>query len=211
MFQQLEMFEQEYDSREEILFSYYVTELLEHGWLEHAEYQPASFVLSEDHLVHAYEQKKDKNVPVNVKLARGHKYTADWKLAWSKKADGVFFWHTGGVYKSGFYPYRKARAGNHVPFYATSRQTYVDIKGGFIGRNNTSAITFPINQKMLLTEGVFVQKVVVSLDQKSIFHKTFTPRRVVYEEIYKVDGKHGKKGHTKLKYEPKLLEQWLRS
>ena len=47
-FKQLSMgFEPEYESKEELLFSSYVSELLEGGWLKKASHQPDSFVLSD--------------------------------------------------------------------------------------------------------------------------------------------------------------------
>lgn len=133
-FVQLDMFEKEFDSKEEYWFSCYLGELKEHGWLVDYKYQPQSFVLSEDHYVHAFEHKKDCNKPIQIKLMRGAEYTADFKLIWSKNARNVFFWGDGNVGKVGFYPFRKAKAGSHVPFYAVTGVdeivSYIDVKGG---------------------------------------------------------------------------------
>lgn len=208
-------FEDEFASKEERLFSYYISELILGGWLKKAVYQPESFLLTEDKFVFAYEKKKDKNVPVNIKLTRGAKYTADWLLEWDRKSDGIFYWREGGKYKAGFYPYRKARAGNHVPFFATAIDhnitSYIDVKGGFTGRNNSSGVTFSNNQKWMMDKGIFIQKVVVTLDEKSVFYKTFTPAQVVIQEIYQKNCKHGEKGDTKLKFEPKLIEHFVKN
>lgn len=204
------MFEQEFASKEEKLFSYYVGELLEHGHLIEATYQPEPFILSKDVIVHAYEKKKDKNVLIDVKLTRGSSYRADWCLLWSSEAEGIFYWEQGGIYRAGFYPYRKARAGNFIPFFAENCVSYVDIKGGFVARNNTSGVTFPVIQKILSHKGTFVQKVVVSLDEKGIFQRSFTPRNVIRDEVYKRDYKEFKARESKLRYEPKLIEHFVK-
>ena len=86
--------------------------------------------------------------------------------------------------------------------------TWVDVKGTFSGAHGLAK--FSIIQKWLLTNGTFIQKVVVSLDEKSIFAKTFTPRTIVSQEVYKKDCRYGKEGDSKLKYEPRLLEHYLR-
>lgn len=69
---------------------------------------------------------------------------------------------------------------------------------------------FPIIQKWLMSKGTFVQKVVVTLDEKGIFSRSFTPRSVIANEVYKKNCKFGKEGDSKLKYEPKLIEQWTK-
>lgn len=203
-------FEQQYDSTEEKWFSFYVSELLEHGWLSAAQYQPDSITLVEDHYVHAYISKKNTNELKRVKLLAGMSFTPDWKLYWNDEADGVFFWTEGGVYQKGFFPYSKKYHNNHVPFFASGNISLIDIKGTFIGKSNTSAITFPVKQKCLLRDGIFVQKIVVSLDEKSIFAKSFTPRQVIIDEVYVKDCKHGKTGDSKLKYKPTLIEHWTK-
>ena len=61
-----------------------------------------------------------------------------------------------------------------------------------------------------MSKGVFVQKVVVSLCEKSIFYRTFTPRTVVSGEVYKKDYKDKKAGESKLKYKPVLIEHFVK-
>jgi hypothetical protein len=204
-------FDKQYDSKEEVMFSYYVNELIDKGWLVGAEYHPHPVSVTDEHKVHAYTRSGERNIMTYVTLAKKHEYTYDWKLYWSDKAHGVFFWKEGGVYEKGFYPYSKPKNENYLPFYASQNVSLVDIKGGFIGRNNTSAITFPINQKVLLSRGMFVQKIVISLDEKGLFYRTFTPRQVVIDEVYKKDAGTHKAGDSKLKYQPRLLEQWTRN
>jgi len=201
-------FEQQYASSEEKWFSFYISELIDSGFLLEANYQPKSITLLEDVHVHAYHTHKNHNELVQVKLLSGMVYTMDWELLWSEKAHGIFTWREGGVYHKGFYPYRKGH--QFIPFYSVDRVSLVDIKGQVIGRSNTSAITFPIKQKALMRDGVFIQKVVMTLDAKGLFARTFTPRQVVIDEVYKVNTKKNVVGDSKLKFQPILLEQWLR-
>lgn len=211
---QLTMFEQQYASVEEKRFSYYVNELLDGGWLLNATYQPSSFLLTEDVKVHAFVHKKNSNEMVYVKLLNGSEYTCDWELLWSPKADGVFTWREGGVYNKGFFPYSKKYPNCFIPFYSVGGVSYIDVKGNFAAQGNSSAITFPVKQKMLMQKGIFVQKVVLSLDDKSLFANTFTPRDVIRDEVYSKDYKKGgvvhEAGTSKLKFTPVLIEDFVK-
>ena len=210
---QIEFDGTQYASTEEVMFSSYVAELLERGWLVDAIYQPRPFLLAPDTHVYAREHTKKGTKESKVKLLNKHIFTADWELTWSEKADGVFTWNTQGTYKHGFYPYRKGYADNFIPFYEVGGVSYIDVKGEVVGRNNSSAITFPLNQKWVMASGYYVQKVIVSLKDKSVFARTFTPRRVVVDEVYKKDYKRNGKilareGDSKIKYEIVLIEHF---
>jgi len=200
-----------YASKEELLFSYYISELINNGWVEKAEYQPTCFKLSDEKLVHVFEKGRTKNDIKYVKLANDVVYTADWKIIWNKRAEGVFYWVEGGVYEKGFYPYRKARHSSFIPFFAMTNGnafSFVDVKGSFSSAPGTA--TFSVKQKWLASMDVYVQKIIISLDNKSLFAKTFTPRQVIIDEVYKKDCKHGKAGESKLKFKPILIEQWTK-
>ena len=211
---QLTMFEQQYASVEEKRFSYYCNELIDGGWLLNATYQPKPFLLTEDAKVHVFVRKKNTNEITYVKLLNGSEYTADWELLWSPKADGIFTWREGGVYNKGFYPYSKLHHENFIPFFSVGNRTFVDVKGSFVGASNSSAITFPVKQKMLMQQGIFVQKVVLSLDDKGLFYRSFTPRNVIRDEVYQRDYKKGdityKAGESKLKFTPQLIEKFVK-
>ena len=200
--------EPKYASKEELMFSYYLSELKDAGFILETEYQPEPFVLCDEHKVFAYESHNDRNQMVDVKLTAKHVYTADWRILWHRSAEGIFYWQEGGVYHKGFYPYTKKA--KWIPFFATSRTTFVDVKGGFVAQGNSSGVTFPLNQKWMMKEGWFIQKAVVSLDEKGIFCRTFTPRQTIIDEIYKRDSYKWKAGDSKLKYEPRLLESFLK-
>ena len=53
---------------------------------------------------------------------------------------------------------------------------------------------------------IYVQKIVPD----TLFQKTFTPDKVILNEVYKVNCRNGKKGGSKLDYLPKSLKQYLK-
>lgn len=213
----MEMDIEQYASKEELMFSYYVKELIDAGYLNGAEYQPPSFELSPETLFLAAVTKKNKEEDKSIKVLNEHSYRADWRLFWNVRAEGVFYWQNGGSYPNNFFPYRKSSHDAFIPFYAKKQTSVIDIKGGFVGRNNTSGLTFPLNQKWTMKQhGVFVQKVVISLDVKGLFYRTFTPRQVIIDEVYKKDyvrnnRVYAKAGDSKLKYKPILLEHFIKN
>lgn len=198
------------DSREEEWFSWYIDELKDAGYMHRAIYQPASFHLSDP--VKAYGLQIGKKVKeVHIHLLADHKYTADWSIEWNDNAEGIFFWKTGKSYKGRFYPYSEKHRNEFIPFIVYNGMTYVDIKGGFNGRNNSSASTFPINQKWVYDKlDELVQKIVITDDLKGLFYRTFTPQRLINDHRYTTT-KVGKytAGDSKLKYEPRTLEQFI--
>ena len=201
-------------SKEEEWFNEYVQELVAEGYIEYFTYQPDSIELAPEASVHARTATKSGRVDESIVLAKKVSYTPDWKIYWSNKAFGMFFWEQDGVYPKHFYPYRKANHDAFIPFYAENNVSVIDVKGEFIGRSNTSAITFPILQKWLLSKGIYVQKVVVSLGEKGLFNRTFTPVKIIHDEVYKNDYKKNgnivaKAGESKLKYKPIILEQYV--
>lgn len=211
---------EQFDSIEEKWFSYYLSELKTHGLVDHYEYQPESFILSDEYHKSLYIKKKNHNELTDVKLLNGHVYTPDFLIHWNKRAEGIAFWKDGGVYDKGVFPYSKPRRDSFIPFVAHSINdgdmvTYLDVKGAMVGRNNTSGVTFPLNQKWLASKGLFIQKIVVSLCEKGLFFRTFFPRATVAEEVYKRDYKRGGKilaqeGDSKIKVEIRLIEKWLK-
>lgn len=209
--------ENSFDSTEERWFSYYLEELDAHGFIHQATYHPTSFRLSEHQDVKILQIVAGKVKDKEVKLIGEHIYTADWRIDWTPQADGVFFWKIGGAYKGNYYPYNKKGHNDYLPFIKHNGSTYIDVKGGFNGRNNNSATTFSLNQKwtyQLLDE--LVQKCVISLDDKCLFYRTFTPKKVIEEVVYKSDYLNKKskvmhkKGESKIKFECRTIDEYLK-
>jgi len=204
-------FDKQYDSVEEKWFDMYLSELKHGGWVEYSSFHPHTLEIFDGREGFIYVIGKKEPELVKVKLLGSQKYTPDWVIKWTDKANGVFTWRDGGVYPKSSTSYHKNNKDNYIPFYTVDHISCVDVKGGYVGENNTSGTTFPKNQALtMLTHNVYVQKVVVSLDEKGLFHKTFFPRNVVTESVYKRDYKEFKAGDTKIKVPITLLETWVK-
>lgn len=198
-----------FDSKEEEWFFWYLEELKELGYVDF-KYHPCTFELAPDCAVRASESKRNKKVDKYIKLTKKVSYTPDFKVYWSDKAKGVFTWEILGEYDNNFYPYRKSYHDNFIPFFADNNISYIDVKGEFVGRNNSSGVTFSIKQAWTLNRyGIFVQKVVVGLSEKGIFYRTFTPDKVIKEKVYKTNSKNWKVGDSMLKYTPVTLKEFI--
>lgn len=83
-------------------------------------------------------------------LLRKHVYTPDWIIEFTTVPDFM------------------------KQFHIVNKMWVVDIKGSFNGARNTSAITFPLNQKWMYQRyGIYVDKII----PKELFENTFTPKR----------------------------------
>jgi len=80
-----------YDSKEELYFSWYLSELKDAGYIEKYESQPESYVLSPPLFFEYDKHFKTKTKTIVKKLMREHFYTADFRIVWAKKARNVFF------------------------------------------------------------------------------------------------------------------------
>lgn len=213
----IELFDIEnFDSKEEMWFSYYLSELKERGFIKDFIHQPYTFTMTEPYMSNMFVEKRNHNEQKDVKLLNESTYTPDFEITWDKKANGLLYWVQGGVYKRGAYPYSKPRRDYFVPFVANTNglgQTlsYVDVKGTF----GASDRSFSLTQKFMASQGTFVQKIVISLCEKGLFYKTFFPRFVVASEVYKKDYKRkgkliAKEGDSKIKVDIRLIEKWLK-
>lgn len=181
-------------STEERYFSYYVEELKENGYLIASEYQPEPFVLCEESFVET-AGKPFKKFPRKV-------YTADWLLYWSPKARDLFFCDIKSNGKTAF-------------FYTVEHKSWVDVKGmAFRAFPNKSDTTFVDRQSWIhQRHGVFVQDVLVSLNPKSVFELTFTPKRVIEEAVYRrdylrADQQFHRMGESKIRFKFKTIEEF---
>jgi Protein of unknown function (DUF1064) len=136
-----------FDSGEEINFYIYLEELKANSLIKSFEYITESTEL----IPAVYGTNKGKRVP----LLRSLSYTPDFKIVWGKKLKlwsnlpdcGGYFWANNGV-------------------------SIVDVKGDFGGRGNSTAVTFPIRQKIFFqSTGLYVQKIVPNI----LFRDTFLP------------------------------------
>ena len=128
-----------YQSKEEEYFSWWLDELVQAGYVNYEEYQPAAYVL--------FPGLKGKKKTI----LRAHEYTPDWYIVFKEIPD---------FFKDNLFIQNNA--------------WMIDVKGTFVGRGNSSGITFPLNQKwMYSAHGILVEKVIPI----KLFEKTFTPKR----------------------------------
>jgi len=149
-----------YDSKEEVYFLWYLSELERAGLVSKVEYQPKTYVLREPEHYQWEKQLKKKVKTMEGSLLRGCSYTYDFHWLWEEKTRGTFFDNiTSG---------KKLTA---VPFWTNRDVSCVDVKGGFRGRNHRE---FEVKRKWLRDKyDIFVQEVIPG----KLFAKTFTPER----------------------------------
>lgn len=181
----------EYDSQEELYFSWALKELTDKGVILEWFYHPKPFVLSE-RIVHVFEkQLKTKSIIKDSVILNDHIYQADFHIRWNKEWSGKVYMSLIDKY------YHKASV-----FVANGEKHFsvIDVKGSFAGPHNTSAVTFPLNQKWVYQKyGIYVQKIIP--DQ--LFRQSFTPMK------YLLTDKSGRS--RKIKYETRTITQYLDS
>jgi len=174
-----------FDSKEEMHIWWYLMELYEYGFIDFVQYHPEPFLLSEKQFIPEYkmiQKTKRKEVWSHVAAVfiNQHVYTADFKIVWTSIG-------------ADFFVNRYDEEDKKKPFWGKIINdeivSYIDVKGSFSGPNNSSAITFPLNQKWVFDKhGVYVQKVIPVYGQrkgvrtlyKGLFVDTFTPERYLY-------------------------------
>ena len=161
---------EQYASKEEIYFSWFLDDLKKSGHIEYVYYQPQTFVL--------IQAPKYKWTQLNKKSTTGKmgnimdslKYTPDFLIAWSKKGieDYVYVINEENI---------SVRSRNRKPFVTTKTSgnnliSYIDTKG--TSSKFGDHVKFPVMQKVIyFTKGIYVEKIV----PKKLFAKTFYPER----------------------------------
>lgn len=200
-------------SDEEWYFSWWIDELIEAGFIESAIYQPYPYLLSPEKTVRVRKPNGVKKGKVSIldidyKVFNQHVYTADWDIRWSIGAYGVFV-----------KPIKLLANKDEEAYFVSNFETspafsVIDVKGSFNGKNNTSAATFPLNQKWVYDKyGVYVQKVIPLYYTKNkqgkriahgLFADTFTPSRYLMQNE-RINAKRT------IHYEPRSLADYLKS
>jgi len=190
-----------YKNKEELYFSYYLDELKKAGIIESYTYEEETFELSED-IKYSYNKvtKLKTKVKTEIKeksLLKPCTYTPDFiiKMSISGRILG-FMNRLEGMDNSTF------KMSGPEP------KCYIDVKGVFAGRTNSTQYTFPLKQKWMYQKyGIYTNKIVPD----KLFAQTFTPYKVIQEEVYRTNiPKRGiKKGDTKLKYQIITINEWL--
>jgi hypothetical protein len=181
----------QYDSSEELYFSWYLEELRENRVITDWHYHPKPFILS-DRIVHVYDKiLKTKTVSKDSVIINDHQYQADFLIHWNPEWIGKIFLNLN----------QKCNVKDAI-FVAQGKTNFsvIDVKGTFIGPHNTSAITFPLNMKWVYQKyHIYVQKII----PVQLFAETFIPK------AYQFTDNTGKP--RKIKFKKVLIKEYLES
>ena len=176
--------DEKFDSKEELYFKWFVEELLAFDVISDYKYHPKPFVLSTGFEYDVYAKSKPTKKPRTLSLLQNHEYTSDFVLNWTPKLKGILWEPISSVHHDSM---------KNFPFIANYNKaldmhySVIDVKGSFIGPHNTTAITFPLNQKWVWEKyNIYVNKIVThpritkagaSIPSNALFLKTFVPDR----------------------------------
>lgn len=196
----------EFKSLEELYFSYYCDELIESGFAEKAVYEEVTFNLSGPVKFESIKQLKTKAKTVVNHLLHGSSCTADFSILWTPKALGIFA-----------HDISKSTAADipKIPFMFVGNSSHlishVEIKAENES-STSSSVSFPYKQKWVFQRySVLVQKIQPFGKKKTdtLFRKTFYPKAVLANEVYKVNCAGGRVGESKIKHKTKTIEEFL--
>jgi len=192
----------EFDSNEEIYFSWYLDELLKSGFIRKWKLHPITFELSDKKTYAWNEQLKTKVKIKEQTLFQPHNYTPDFLIEWTEKARSLFFNSTEDRANLKNVPFISQKLANeHGDEVET---TIIDIKPTF-DQNNMTRL-FSINQKWVYDKlGVYVQKIIPLSSKKpkvkGLFEKTFVPTKYLLTDK--------SKKARKINFKIKQLKQFL--
>lgn len=184
-------------TKEERYFKYWLDELINNGYINFYIEQPDPSVLFNGLTISCKKKLKTKIVEVQRNLLQPWTYGCDYVISLNKNSFKL---------KKIFQVINNIQL--PMPEIISNPGTaYVDVKPLF--RSPKQAMSdnkFPLNQKaMFNTYGIFVNKVIPF----KLFENTFTPKKVILEEVYQKNSKHGNKGNSKLRFNVRTIEQYL--
>lgn len=145
------MKETDFDSTEEWHFYHWLLEAEQHGLVSEIEYHVTKFILSGRATYETEKKLKTKTKTIDKFLLHPHSYTPDFNFTVLNSSIQKLFVQL-----------------NTMPY----GFVVADVKGGFSGKYNNSAVTFPLNQKWVYDKwGYYVQKVI----PEKLFKKTWVP------------------------------------
>ncbi len=166
----------EWDSKEEMYFSWYLDELFINGFIKSYERQPDSYLLLSKITYPWKKQLKTKVKDMESPLFQAHNYTADFKIVWDYVAHDTFFAKQRDGVQLNTYPFVAQDIRDGEGNIVEENISIIEIKPSFDMQNMTRL--FGINQKWVYDRyGVYVQKIVVTGTKGALFPTTFTPER----------------------------------
>lgn len=193
-----------FDSDQERYFYYWLEELYNAGYIDLILADRKSFDLNNPLTINWTKQLKTKNKPMEISLIKTRSYTPDFIFRFTKKAKNIFY----------FDPDIPTKKRKPFMVLGSDDYIYVDVKGQYT-RTYTSSITFGDRQAILWDKyKIFVQivKPYIREGKSCLFEKTFTPRKVLKEQVYLRDNSKRKikKGDSKIKYKVRKLNEFVK-
>lgn len=194
--------ETKFDSAEELVFSMYLDELYEAGYIESWEHHPESFILCPPVSYEYDKQLKTKTKVLIKKFIAKHEYTADFKIIWNNKAQGVFFdtFDSRRDLKKSLFVANTKRS---TAYYSIMEYySIIEVKPAFSLFNMQRL--FELNRKWLYDSyEIYVQKIIpINKKKTGLFQISFCPKKFLYTEKTKK--------LKKLNFATKTLDEFIR-
>jgi hypothetical protein len=183
---------EELDSDEELYYSWYLSELCDHGYIKSVISQPTSFTLSSG-LNHTFiKSMKTKDKILEETIIKPSVYTTDFYIKWTDKALGVFInpLSTDDKIMKGLV--------TRLDICDDSLNSYTEVKPEF-DQNNMTRLARTNIKWVWDNHGVYINLSVIP----KLFKKTFTPQRYLTTNL---SGKP-----RKLDYNPRSLQEYLKT
>jgi hypothetical protein len=193
-----------FDSREEVWFAMWCHELKEAGYIKYwtKVTEPLSILepLEIEYIKKTQLKTKVKHENKTFTLLKGLEYTPDFYIQWTLKGFKTFVSSMDeDVKPDSWFFAGPCKPGSPLPSFIG----YIEVKPSFDQHGKTAR--FSIMQKIIWnTKEIFVDLIIV----EDLFKGTFIPKEVMPEFKYK---KAPRTGQWKVKYQPKTLEEYVRT
>ncbi len=169
---------EQFDSDEERYYKYWLDELVETGYILNYKYHVTIPIIEDKYIeLQVLKGKKKTSKPHQFKLLNDITYEVDYLIQWNTSHfhDNDKFWFVKDCYVDKVA--NLLRRLHYAQRIDNQLLSYVDVKGTFAGRNNNSAIIFPIKQKLIYDKlGIYINSI-KPLSDKGLFANTFTPAK----------------------------------
>lgn len=198
----------EYKSNLEYFYALYLEELKEVGFVKEFSYETLTYDLSGQINVPYKKQLKTKIKDDEEFLMHKCTYTPDFQVEWTKKARNVFYLDRNTPIDCGV---------KDIPFRLVnnsgSLKSSIEVKPMNESKLDSSK-EFPSMQKWVFQKhGDYVQKIKPfdNRGKKCLFEISFTPKKVVDSEVYRVNCAGGKIGDSKIRFKTRTIDEYLKS
>jgi hypothetical protein len=145
----------EFDSQEEINFYCWLLEAKDLGFVENWQYQPKGFILSDRVEIELTKKLKTKSKLIKRSLLQPHKYTADFKVQFTKQ---FYNW------------FKKDINLKNIALLNNFNEVYIDIKGGFNAYQSHS--NFSVERKWVWNKyNIYIDRIMPD----KLFKQTWVP------------------------------------